>query len=159
MLELLLWIHTKYPAHHVLHNFLSVNKWHSSSLISFETGAGSSHPCCGDRILEGTSAQFPAQCWERLLGQAVLSWPNRSHPVAGGQPFRAPCSYPVPHLLQAVWKGQHSASLCWHANITLLINYKLWPRTDLFFRTNVGMEHPLENKPVKILISLMFSLE
>lgn len=158
MFELLLWTHTKYPAHHALHNFISVNKWHSPLLISIEARAGSNHSCGGDSTLEGTSTQFPAQCLERLLGQAVLSWPNRSHPVVGDHPFRALCSCPVPHTSASrVWKGQHSPLLCCHANITLLINYKVSQRIDLFFRTNVGMEHTEENKPVKILISHVFS--
>lgn len=60
---------------------------------------------------------------------------HRPHPVVRGHPFRALCSCPVPHTTASgVWKGQHSPLLCCHhANITLLINYQLWQRIDLFF--------------------------
>lgn len=138
---------------------LSVNKWSSSLLISFETRAGSNRTCGGDSALKGTSTQFPAQCLKWLLGQAVLSCPNRSHPGRRSL-LQSSVLLPNPHTSTSkVWKGQHSPLLCCHANITLLINYKLSQRIDLFFRTNVGMERSVENKAVKILISHTFSLE
>lgn len=66
-------------------------------LISSETRVAGNHTCGGDSMLEGTSTQLPPQRLEKLLGQDVLRWPNRSDPVVGGHPFRAPCSCWVLH--------------------------------------------------------------
>ena len=118
--------HTMYPANHVLYKLRSVTKRHSSLLHLVWDWSWWQTYTWRWQCLEVTSTQFPAHCLERLLGQDVVSWLNRSHPVAGGHLFRALCSCWVPHTSAPT--GCHRVSyLLWKAGENSSAEIRKWP--------------------------------